>query len=349
MPLRLLQVCVPESDGEALDDLLEGVEVVARWPQAGAADRLTLQLLLEAEAVEPVMDRFEQKYSGEDGFHLVLFPVEAAVPRPDEGEADADAGGDGGEAEAEEDDRAGSVRVSREELYDDISEGLSTDRVFIAMTVLSTVVAAVGLMRDDLAVIIGAMVIAPLLGPNVGMSLATTLGDLELLRRALRSNLVGVALTLAASVAAGFVLTVDPEIPAIASRTRLGLSDLVLALAAGSAGTFAFTRGLAGPVIGVMVAVALVPPLTNFGILLGSGHFTPAVGALLLALANVICINLAGVATFLAQGVRPRTWWEEKRARKATRLAVAGWLLLLAALGAILYLTGGVRLAGPVG
>jgi uncharacterized hydrophobic protein (TIGR00341 family) len=182
------------------------------------------------------------------------------------------------------------------------------------------------------------MVIAPLLGPNVAMSLATTLGDLKLLRRALLTNVLGIALTAVISGGIGFLLPIDPTVPTISVRSRLGLGDIVLALAAGSAGTFAFTRGLAGAVIGVMVAVALVPPLVTFGMLLGSDLFSPAFGALLLVLANVICINLAGVGTFLAQGVRPRTWWEEERARKAARTAMAFWCILLMALRLILYL-----------
>jgi len=91
-------------------------------------------------------------------------------------------------------------------------------------------------------------------------------------------------------------------------------------------------------VIGVMVAVALVPPLVVSGMLLGDGHFTSAGGAWMLTMANVICINLAGVATFLAQGVRPRSWWEAERAKKATWRAILVWVVLLAILSLILWL-----------
>ncbi len=94
-----------------------------------------------------------------------------------------------------------------------------------------------------------------------------------------------------------------------------------------------------------MVAVALMPPLVVFGMLLADGFFSQAVGALLLLSANVVCINLAGVATFLAQGVRPRTWWEEQRAQHATRLAIGIWFVLLLALGAILYVTASPAIA----
>jgi uncharacterized membrane protein len=78
-----------------------------------------------------------------------------------------------------------------------------------------------------------------------------------------------------------------------------------------------------------MVAVALLPPLVTAGLLAGSGHTSLALGALVLVLTNVVCINLSGVLTFLAQRIRPRTWWEEKKARKATRRAITLWVVIL--------------------
>jgi len=85
--------------------------------------------------------------------------------------------------------------------------------------------------------------------------------------------------------------------------------------------------------VGVMVAVALLPPLASLGLLLGSGYLFPALGAGLLLITNIICVNLAGVIVFWGQGVRPTSWWEEKRAQKATKISVvvcAGLLALLA-------------------
>ena len=208
--------------------------------------------------------------------------------------------------------------------------------------VLSTLVAAIGLVRGDIAVIIGAMVIAPLLGPNVALALAVTLGDGTLAVRALKTIAAGVATAAVVSVLMGVILPVDPSVPEIASRTDASFSDLALALAAGSAGALAFTTGIPTALIGVMVAVALLPPLATTGLLLGAGQIGPAAGAGLLVLTNVACINLAGIVTFLAQRVRPRTWWEEKRAKRATKIAVALWLVVLAvlatAIGLIWYL-----------
>ena len=75
------------------------------------------------------------------------------------------------------------------------------------------------------------------------------------------------------------------------------------------------------------------------GMLMGAGECRLALGAKLLLLVNLICINLAGVLTFLLQGVRPLTWWEADRAKKSTRVAIALWVLLLAALAVLIILS----------
>jgi uncharacterized hydrophobic protein (TIGR00341 family) len=187
-------------------------------------------------------------------------------------------------------------------------------------------------LRDNVAIIIGAMVIAPLLGPNVGLSLATALADATLARKALKTNISGILVVLAVSLVLGLGITFDPTMPEIVSRTAVGIGDIILALASGTAGTLAFTGGLPSTtLVGVMVAVALLPPPVTFGLLVGVGQETMAMGALLLFLTNFICVNLSGVATFLVQGIRPLTWWEAARAQKAARKALILWILLLSA------------------
>ncbi|WP_316967012.1 DUF389 domain-containing protein [Candidatus Methanocrinis natronophilus] len=126
----------------------------------------------------------------------------------------------------------------------------------------------------------------------------------------------------------GSFLQVDPGGSEIASRTVVGLGDV--ALASGSAGALAFTTGVSATLIGVMVAVALLPPLVAFGLLMGSGNESLAWGAMLLFVANFIAINLSGVATFLAQGIRPQRWSQAKRAKRASIAAMVLWILMLA-------------------
>jgi uncharacterized hydrophobic protein (TIGR00341 family) len=132
------------------------------------------------------------------------------------------------------------------------------------------------------------------------------------------------------------IIEIDTEIPEIFSRTQVGLGDIGLALAAGTAGSLAFTTGLPAALIGVMVAVALLPPLIAVGLLSGAGHFEMAKSALLLFLTNLICVNLSGVATFLIQGIRPLTWWEAAKAKQSSRRAMFLWSVLLLALALLI-------------
>ncbi len=330
MTMRLMQIHVPNERCDWLAEQLDTLQVVGRWQDSGDEQRQVVHVLARAEQTEAVMDLLEEQLDDEEDLRVLLFAVEAVLPRPqvdDQPEDDADP--------AEK--VIASGRVSREELYGDLSDSLGLTRVYLATTSLSALVAAIGLLRDDVAVIIGAMVIAPLLGPLVALSLASILGDLQLLRRALITGGSGVALAFALAALIGLLVPVDAQIEAIARRSSLSISDIALALAAGAAGAFAFTRGISAALIGVMVAVALMPPLVAAGLQLGAGLYTEGAGALALCAVNIACVNLAGVGTFLAQGIRPRTWWEEERAKSAVRWSSALNLSVLLALIALLY------------
>ncbi len=332
MPIRLMQIILPENIRQNdIPSLTEEKEVLSGWASNYPDSKTVLHLLIPAEECETLIDKFEQRFSGTSGYNIILLPVEAFLPRPKPENDSTD------EAEKKEQENNSLHRVSREELYSEINEGIRISRTFMAMTFLSTLVAAIGLMRNDLAVIIGAMVIAPLLTPNVAMALSTSLGDTDLLRSSLKTNVTGFLTAIVPAVIIGLIFGIDPDISSIASRTRIGISDVVLALASGCAGSFAFTGGVSGALIGVMVAVALMPPLVAFGMLLGAGYYVLSVKALLLVITNVICVNLAGVVTFFIQGVRPRTWWEAEKAKKSARTAGLLWTALLIILLAILF------------
>ncbi|MGE3809423.1 MAG: DUF389 domain-containing protein, partial [Gemmataceae bacterium] len=214
MALRMMQIYLPRAADVAEDEMLAGRTVLARWRDC-ETEQTVLHLVLPAEETEPIMDRFEERYAEMEDFHVVLYPVEGVLPRPKLDEPEEEKTPD--KEVAEEDASAQGPRINREELFNDASEGVSVDRVFLGMTILSALVAAAGLIRDDVTVIIGAMVIAPLLGPNVAISLAATLGDAGLFRRAMLANLVGCATAFVFACVVGLTFTIDTSVPAIAS------------------------------------------------------------------------------------------------------------------------------------
>lgn len=335
MSLRILQVAVPEGRAEAASRILEELDDPSAIDRiAWSCDgRACFQLLLEPRDTEEVMDRLSDRLGTEEGFRMIVLPVEATVPRPESREPE------GRNAEGEEGRSERPDRVSREELYADLTPATAASWMFFVQVTLATVVAAVGLIDDSTAVTIGAMVLAPLLGPNVALAFGATLGDLDFVRRALVANLSGLVLALVLSVAVGALVPFDPAVQTIASRTALSFGDIALALAAGAAGTLAMLSAVSTALVGVMVAVALLPPLVVTGLLAGAGQGALAAEAAMLLVANVICVNLAGVVTFLLMGVRPRSWWEQKEARRSSRIALLVWTLLLTALLVLLLVT----------
>jgi uncharacterized hydrophobic protein (TIGR00341 family) len=338
MALRMIEIFVPTEKEQQLRKLVKEFKSVDVWSDRLSESRTLVRMLVPTEDTERVMDILHKRFSYRDDFRIVLLPVAACLPRPDDtGEVDLS------ELEAKKSEvppESRPFRISREELYSSIVEMAKLTRIYIVLVILSAIVAAVGLMRSNVAVIVGAMVIAPLLGPNVALSFGTTLGDMKMIRRALRSLVVGVAGAIVVAVIIGVAFfEMEPGNVEIESRTGASMWDIVLALAAGSAGALSLTAAAPAALIGVMVAVALLPPLVTVGMLAGAGRWYLAQGALLVFLVNLICVNLAGVLTFLLQGIRPLTWWEADKAKKATKTAILLWSILLAALAVLILLS----------
>ncbi|MFP4000975.1 MAG: TIGR00341 family protein [Thermoplasmata archaeon] len=323
---RLIEMIIPAETWEKAEELLEeDSKVFEFWCEEIAEEKIVIKILVNAEKSQTVIDKLKDNFSKYDTFRLLLFHVEASLPVEDEEEETEE------ESEKEEDGKE-TKGVSREEIYTEVEDQSDMTRVYILLTVLSAIVASIGVLRDDVAVIVGAMVIAPMLAPNMGLSLATTLADYDLARRALKTTTVGIVLSFLVSVALGIILTVNPETPQLAARTDIGLLHVVLALAAGSAGALAYTKALSAAVIGVMVSLALVPAIAASGLLIGSQYFVLGFRALVLFFINLICINLSGVLTFITQGFEPSSWWEADKARRLTKKALLVWLGLLAIL-----------------
>lgn len=335
MAQRLIEIFLPGDRSDQVKKLFEDRPSTDFWYDRISGGMMIVRVLMPSEETEEMVDLLSAEFSDTDGFRLILLPIEASLPRPEQPEETETQE----EPPEEEPPKKKVQRISREELYEDIAETTKLSRVYIALIVLSSIVATIGILQNNVAVIIGAMVIAPLLGPNVAMSFATTIGDTNLFRNSLKVNVIGIALAFVLSVAVGVIFSVDPTIPEIASRTRIGPGDIVLALASGSAGALAFTMGLPTALVGVMVAVALLPPLATFGLLVGSGQTSLAFGAMLLFIANVICVNLSGVTTFLAQRILPSSFLEAEKAKRATWRAIFFWLILLSILAVVISLS----------
>ncbi|MEX2532029.1 MAG: TIGR00341 family protein [Gemmatimonadota bacterium] len=346
MALRLVEAIVPSDRKSTLEEALSDIKLRSLRTESISEGRLLVRVLVEAEGSDAVVGALTQHFEHAEEFEAVILAVEAALPRPpvDDEEEDAEEDTGSEESRAGNDDgedskssRAAS-RVSVEELHAGVMDMSRLTPIYLALVVIATIVAAIGLRRDSPAIVIGSMVIAPLLGPSVALALATTLADWPLGRHALKANVSGFFLCLTLSFLIGLAVPVDPSVGEIASRTFVGHSDVVLGLAVGGAGVLSVTTGVPTALVGVMVAVALLPPLVVAGLLAGSGYWAGAWAAGLLIATYVITINLAGVLTFFVQGVKPRSRWEAERAKKATRVGIFLWVVLVGALATLIAL-----------
>ncbi len=328
MALRLIEIYHQRGKADEIDFLLKETDVMDIWHDKLPEGETITKVLLTAKNTEPVLDILQKFYSKDKTLRVVILPVEATIPRPEELSKEEKAG--------KEKDKIPD-RISIEELYQKMTRVSGVSKRYIVMVMLASFVAAIGLLKNDVAVIIGSMVISPLLGPNKSLALATALADFKLARKALFTNLVGAMIVLLVGIIMGFTMGVDPSIPQIAARSDVSHYYIFLAIATGVAGAYSITTGIAEALVGVMVAVALLPPLVVSGLLFGSHYWIGSAGALLLFLVNIVCINLSGVVTFVLQGIRPKEWWETKKAKKAVMVAVTVWIILLILLAFLIF------------
>lgn len=335
MPLRVLEIFLPADKEQSVDELVKQYSIYRIWKYPASDDQMVIKMLLSAQDTEPLTDVLQKLFASVDGFQVLVLSVEAAVPEPDFDESDPRL--------RQVDQPENTLRVSRDELYNDVSDACSADSTYFLFTLLSTVVAVMGLLRDDVALIIGAMVIAPFLGPNMGVSLSLTLGDIKLARKSLIALVFGLLLALVLSVSLGLVLPGELDQTQILNRTQVSYGDLVLAFCSGIAGALCFATGMASALIGVMVAVALLPPLVVVGLMLAHGRWVDALGAAILLGVNLTCLNFAGLLTFYLKKIRPPSYWAAEKAAIKTKLAIVRLILALLILVLMIWISQHMR------
>ncbi|MBK5971248.1 MULTISPECIES: TIGR00341 family protein [Thiorhodovibrio] len=325
--MRIVEVVAPARHAKELMAMGRFYGAADCWWGAESPDgRQALRMLVPDKARQQLLDGLQSLLDKEDGGRIVIQTVNATLPRVDAGD------------EESAENKRNSVAHTREELYTEIAKGAQLDGNFLLLVVLSTVVASIGMAEDNVAVVVGAMVIAPLLGPNIAFAFATSLGDRRLSIQALAASGAGLALACLLSLLIGLIWPINLDSHEIMARTEVGLSSVALALASGAAAVLSLTTGLSSALVGVMVAVALLPPTAVMGLLLGHGRWELALGAGLLLAVNVVCVLLAAKVVFLVKGVRPRGWLETRKAKTSMSLYIALWAILLAILIAAMLL-----------
>lgn len=324
MSERIIQIFTLEQYKPDLESVAKECEAIEQWGISSEDDKLTYHILANNNKSQKLLDMLQEKLPMSEGkTRILILPVEAHLPhKKDEND---------GEEKTE-------ATILREELQQDIRQGAALDRNYLMLVGFATVVAAIGLLENNVAVLIGAMVIAPFLGPNLAMMFAAAMGESKLFIYALKTSLAGTGVAFALAFCIGFFFSVSEPSQELNNRALVEYSSIFLALASGSAAVLSMTRGISSVLVGVMVAVALLPPLTASSLFLGLGLWDKAANAALLLVVNIVCINLAGVLTFALRGIGPRSWWEKRKARNSVYWACIGWGSALAVIFVIIAL-----------
>ncbi len=316
----------------ALDE--KGVDYVITDETSGREYTAVATFPLPTAAVEPVLERLREAGIDERTY-TVIVAAETVISRRFEAL----------EEEYESESERGGDRISREELQakaDDLASGL---RTYVLMTVISAVIATAGLLLDSPATVVGSMVIAPLIGPAMSAAIGTVVDDEDMFRRGVRMQVIGVVVAVAAATAFAFGLRtlglvppgLDPlELAEVSERLAPNVLVLVVAIGAGVAGIVSLMAGVSATLVGVMIAVALIPPAAAVGI--GIAFVIPrlVLGAGVIVAVNVLSINLSALVVLWYEGYRPQSWFREDDARAAFVKRAAVLVVAIAVLSVFL-------------
>jgi uncharacterized hydrophobic protein (TIGR00271 family) len=211
-----------------------------------------------------------------------------------------------------------------------LAAGRQFDALYFLMLVMACLIALLGLLTNSPAVIIGAMLISPLMGPILACGLAFTLADWPLGRKALRNAVLSVFEAVAIAALATLASPLREVTPEILARTRPNLMDLLIAFFSGLAGTLALTsrKGALTIIPGVAIATAVMPPLATTGFGLATGQWEIGWGGFTLFFTNLMAIVISAAAGFFLAGFRPHEEAGHPLARHRALVAAALLLLL---------------------
>ncbi|NJO17125.1 MAG: TIGR00341 family protein [Thioploca sp.] len=226
--MKIIEIVTTFSYQTLVKEILEQENIKECWlTTSDSKGQLIMQLLVTPERYQSVLDALQRLLMFDGKARIIVLPVEIVLPIAAQGESPIK-----------------FMTISRETLYQQVESNARVDSHFMLLVFLSTIVAAIGLLKDNVAVVIGAMVIAPLLGPNLALALAAALGSKPLLWQAVKSNLVGLGGSLLLTILLALLHPVDLNSHELISRTEVGIDSIILALAAGIVAVLSLTSGL---------------------------------------------------------------------------------------------------------
>ncbi|ELZ00335.1 TIGR00341 family protein [Natrialba asiatica] len=328
--MRLVQVFVPAGDLELVLERAEaaGVDYAVSEETSNDEFEALVSIPVPPAAVEPLVADFRKAGLDESSYTVVTSAETIVSDRTD------DLLG-----------RFSGTRISREELQSQAVALAPASSTYYTLLIVSTVIATAGLLLDSAATIIGAMVVAPLMGPALAASVGVVVDDDELARRGVVLQVVGLLVAVATAALLGWLLRgtvlLPPgfditTVPQIRERITPNALALFLALGSGVAGVISLIRNVGSVLVGVAIAVALVPPAATVGLGIAWGHPEVVVTAGTLVLVNLLSINLTALLLLWLSGYRPHHVGSVDRVYGRLRSRIVVLVVAIAVLSVVL-------------
>lgn len=302
--MRQLQISL---QNEFLDDVVKvlmdiGYENIFRLK---SEDNSLLILRAKDTSVPKILEALNKIGVGTDFGLIDILPVEATIPRLEDVE----------KVEKVETEDPLIQRLAMEEIIEDLEKGAQPNFDYFIFIILSALVSGVGLINNSIVILIASMILSPLLGPILGLSLGAITKNKEMIRNSIMAQILGIATAIATGIILALIFTnlqQNAEITSeMAIRSYPSIFDIIVAFSAGFATGFSISGTVKSSLVGVAIALALMPPAVNIGIALMYGKLNLSFGSFILLLTNIIVINFASLLVMRLKKFRaiPRKRW----------------------------------------
>ncbi|MHA1785790.1 MAG: TIGR00341 family protein [Candidatus Helarchaeota archaeon] len=305
--MRQLQVTIPNDKIDSVIEILKGLGLKGIFILTGEEDSLVLvrtRIIKESYVVEEL-----NKIGVGVTFGIIdIIELKATVPPLDMIE--------------DKEKEALESRIAVEEIYNDILKNATFSLNYFTFIIISAIIAGIGLISDNAAIVVASMVIAPLMGPILATSYGWLIKDRLLIRESLKTELIGFMI----AISIGFILggSVAIFVPEFVNQGNLPkeiiirgefsvigvIFNIIIAISIGIAVGFSLTAGISSSLIGIAIGASLMPPIVNIGICILLGQYIYAGNSALIFLINFICIVMVAYVVFRIKKVRApiRTW-----------------------------------------
>jgi uncharacterized hydrophobic protein (TIGR00271 family) len=299
--MRLIQITipnVPEDNVERVLNVLQDDLQIKNMIMLKSDFNTLINIRHRKTFVPEIIDKLNEIGVGRSYGIIDILNLETTIPRFDMAEP----------AEGKKGKDKIAERVSVEEIEKDIIENSEPSFNYFLFIVLSAIIAGIGLLTNSAIILIASMILSPLMGPILGLSFSIITKNTWVLKRSLISQIVGLLMAISAGLLLGmfsrFMIQLPNPTTEMQIRTFPNLFDIIISICGGLAVGFTVTGQIKSSIVGIAIALSLMPPASNVGLALAYLDFALTMGSLILLISNILIINLCTLLIFKLKKIK---------------------------------------------